>query len=182
MRTPWWDGDNAITTEGSSPDGPADACFDGTENDVWYIYTAQCDGMVSVNFCSDGGAVDSKIAVYGEIVCPVGEAIACNDNDGPGCGGLGASVSFAAVSGASYQIRIAIAEAGSHLLSIACVPGNGCPQDFNQDGSTDPDDLGDYINCYFAQPPCDRADYNADGSIDPDDLGDYINVYFGPAC
>ncbi|MGD9688906.1 MAG: lamin tail domain-containing protein [Phycisphaerales bacterium] len=57
-----------------------------------------------------------------------------------------------------------------------------CPQDFNNDGSVDPDDLGDYINCYFSVPPCDRADFNNDGSVDPDDLGDFINVYFGPGC
>ncbi|MGD9690006.1 MAG: GC-type dockerin domain-anchored protein [Phycisphaerales bacterium] len=54
-----------------------------------------------------------------------------------------------------------------------------CPADFNSDGSLDPDDLGDYINCYFSQPPCPQADFNGDGSTDPDDLGDFINAYFG---
>ncbi|MGD9690200.1 MAG: hypothetical protein AB7K52_11155 [Phycisphaerales bacterium] len=62
-------------------------------------------------------------------------------------------------------------------------PGEpSCPQDFNGDGTVDPDDLGDYINCYFATPPCPEADFNADGAVDPDDLGDFINAYFGPAC
>ncbi|MGD9688151.1 MAG: hypothetical protein AB7K52_05760 [Phycisphaerales bacterium] len=50
--------------------------------------------------------------------------------------------------------------------------------DFNGDGNIDPDDLGDFINCYFAMPPCPDADFNADGNIDPDDLGDFINLYF----
>ncbi|MGD9688129.1 MAG: hypothetical protein AB7V47_00120 [Phycisphaerales bacterium] len=53
-----------------------------------------------------------------------------------------------------------------------------CGADFNADGSLDPDDLGDYINCYFGVPSCDGADFNADGSVDPDDLGDFINAYF----
>ncbi|MGD9689440.1 MAG: hypothetical protein AB7K52_07465 [Phycisphaerales bacterium] len=53
-----------------------------------------------------------------------------------------------------------------------------CPADFNGDGNVDPDDLGDFINCYFSVPPCDGADFNGDGNIDPDDLGDFINVYF----
>ncbi|MGD9691007.1 MAG: hypothetical protein AB7K52_11790 [Phycisphaerales bacterium] len=53
-----------------------------------------------------------------------------------------------------------------------------CAADFNADGNLDPDDLGDYINCYFSQPPCPMADFNADGNIDPDDLGDFINAYF----
>ncbi len=54
---------------------------------------------------------------------------------------------------------------------------NTCRADFNGDGSIDPDDLGDYINCYFA-PVCEQGDFNGDGSQDPDDLGDFINIYF----
>ncbi|MGD9689419.1 MAG: hypothetical protein AB7K52_07580 [Phycisphaerales bacterium] len=57
-----------------------------------------------------------------------------------------------------------------------------CPADFNQDGNVDPDDLGDFINCFFAVPSCPGADFNQDGNIDPDDLGDYINTFFGPGC
>ncbi|MGD9690776.1 MAG: hypothetical protein AB7K52_14500 [Phycisphaerales bacterium] len=72
-------------------------------------------------------------------------------------------------------------------------PGNGgsfpdCEAgivDINFDGNVDPDDLGDYINIYFA--PQDRfrdgrADWNQDGNLDADDLGDYINAYFGGGC
>ncbi len=55
-----------------------------------------------------------------------------------------------------------------------------CPSDFNADGTIDPDDLADYIACYFTNPPCDAADYNRDTNIDPDDLSDYIAAYFGP--
>ncbi|MGD9688189.1 MAG: hypothetical protein AB7K52_05565 [Phycisphaerales bacterium] len=58
----------------------------------------------------------------------------------------------------------------------------GCPADFNGDGNVDPDDLGDFINCFFEIPPCNRADFNGDGNVDPDDLGDFINVFFGPPC
>ncbi|MGD9688205.1 MAG: hypothetical protein AB7K52_05485 [Phycisphaerales bacterium] len=55
----------------------------------------------------------------------------------------------------------------------------GCPADFNGDHNLDPDDLGDFINCFFSQPACAGADFNSDGNIDPDDLGDFINAYFG---
>ncbi|MGD9690140.1 MAG: matrixin family metalloprotease [Phycisphaerales bacterium] len=57
-----------------------------------------------------------------------------------------------------------------------------CPADFNQDGNVDPDDLGDFINCFFSAPPCPGADFNQDSNVDPDDLGDYINTFFGPPC
>ncbi|MGE0302514.1 MAG: hypothetical protein AB7Q91_07320 [Phycisphaerales bacterium] len=50
--------------------------------------------------------------------------------------------------------------------------------DFNADGETNADDLGDYINCYFASPPCPDGDFNGDGNHDADDLGDFINAYF----
>ncbi|MGD9689439.1 MAG: PQQ-dependent sugar dehydrogenase [Phycisphaerales bacterium] len=57
-----------------------------------------------------------------------------------------------------------------------------CPQDFNGDGFLDPDDLGDYINCFFGNMgdpgACGLADFNKDGSVDPDDLGDFIDQYF----
>lgn len=63
---------------------------------------------------------------------------------------------------------------------IVASPCDPCAvADFNQDGDLNPDDLGDYINCYFGIPPCDGADFNNDGDVNPDDLGDYINAYFG---
>ncbi|MGD9690500.1 MAG: hypothetical protein AB7K52_12240 [Phycisphaerales bacterium] len=58
------------------------------------------------------------------------------------------------------------------------VNGGNCAADFNGDGNLDPDDLGDYINCFFSLPPCEAADFNADGNVDPDDLGDFINAFF----
>ncbi len=56
--------------------------------------------------------------------------------------------------------------------------GSACPPDLNGDGTLDPDDLSDYIACYFAVPPCNQADYSGDGNIDPDDLADYIGAFF----
>lgn len=48
----------------------------------------------------------------------------------------------------------------------------------NRDANLDPDDLGDFLNDFFAVPPAIYADFNRDGDIDPDDLGDYLNEYF----
>ncbi len=52
--------------------------------------------------------------------------------------------------------------------------------DFNRDGLIDPDDLADFIACYFSAAECPGADFNGDGHIDPDDLADFIAAYFGP--
>ncbi|MGD9690740.1 MAG: hypothetical protein AB7K52_14680 [Phycisphaerales bacterium] len=68
---------------------------------------------------------------------------------------------------------------GADARGIVYLEGDdACPADFNGDGNVDPDDLGDFINCYFGVPPCDGADFNDDGNVDPDDLGDFINIYF----
>ena len=57
-------------------------------------------------------------------------------------------------------------------------PPSSCSADFDGDGALTPDDLSDYIACYFALPPCSRADINADGVVNPDDLSDLISAYF----
>ncbi|MBL8758771.1 MAG: lamin tail domain-containing protein [Phycisphaerae bacterium] len=70
---------------------------------------------------------------------------------------------------------------GLTLGTVIIPPGGACVQcapDYNGDGNLDPDDLADYIGCYFSAPPCDRADYNGDGNPDPDDLADFIAAYF----
>jgi methionine-rich copper-binding protein CopC len=53
-----------------------------------------------------------------------------------------------------------------------------CLADFDGSGTVDPDDLSDYIACYFAAPPCVGADFSGDGNVDPDDLSDFIAIYF----
>ncbi len=64
-------------------------------------------------------------------------------------------------------------------LSYGQVQAPTCRADFNGDTFVDPDDLSDYIACYFAIPPCNRADFNGDGNADPDDLSDFIALFFG---
>ncbi len=55
-----------------------------------------------------------------------------------------------------------------------------CAADFNQDGVVDPDDLSDFVACFFTL-PCSGADFNGDGAADPDDLSDFIGAFF-TAC
>ncbi len=70
------------------------------------------------------------------------------------------------------------AESGQALIRVRAY----CAADYNRDGVTDPDDLSDYISCFFDTPPCAKADQNGDGFIDPDDLSDYIALFFGGGC
>ncbi len=55
-----------------------------------------------------------------------------------------------------------------------------CRTDFNGDGISNPDDLGDYITTYFQYDPA--AEYNADCTLNPDDIGDFITEYYMGLC
>jgi len=74
--------------------------------------------------------------------------------------------------GAAADTSVAWDDAFFGAAAPSCVP------DYNGDGALDPDDLADYIACYFTAPPCSRADVNDDGNADPDDLSDFIAAYF----
>jgi hypothetical protein len=57
-----------------------------------------------------------------------------------------------------------------------------CDADFNGDGSLNPDDISDFITCFFLQVQfpgsCPQADFTADQLVNPDDLSDYIAAFF----
>jgi len=93
----------AFDNTDASTDGPQHtACsFFG---DVWYCWTATCDATVTVETCG-GTTVDTSIAVYDGCGCPVGAAdlLGCDDDT---CGDQ-SSVTFTAVQGDTYLIRIA---------------------------------------------------------------------------
>lgn len=96
---------------------------------------------------------------------------------------LGALGSWSAGNLSAYNFGIQLGEfsvplgIGYQTLTISRL----CAADFNSDGEVNPDDLADYINCYFTIPPCDRADINSDSEVNADDLADFINLYFA-AC
>ncbi len=64
------------------------------------------------------------------------------------------------------------------IADVMVILENFCPVDFNGDGFSDPDDLSDFISCYFQTPACGDADFNSDGRTDPDDLSDFIGAFF----
>jgi hypothetical protein len=68
-------------------------------------------------------------------------------------------------------------------LTPAAVP---CLADFNGDSVVNPDDLAEFITCFFldVQFPgfCADADFNGDGFRDPDDLAEFITTFFTSNC
>jgi subtilisin-like proprotein convertase family protein len=119
--------DNSAATADGSPDALCLAFGqDNIDNDVWFCWTSDCDGLVTVQTCGLTG-VDTKIAAYDGCGCPSGSGIlACNDD---ACGGaLQSSLSFTAVNGQSYLIRIGTfpgAAGGTGQFAISCQVGGG---------------------------------------------------------
>lgn len=113
-----------FSTIGTSTDGPvatgACSAVDLT-SDIWFCYTATCTDFVRVSLCAS--YYDTTLAVYAGCNCPTsGSALACDDDY---CGsGAGSEVTFDAVAGQSYMIRVAgwSDRQGEGLLEITCGP------------------------------------------------------------
>lgn len=72
------------------------------------------------------------------------------------------------------------------IADVMIILKNTCPTDFNDDGNLDPDDLSDFITCFFLHVTdvlnCPAADFNRDTFTDPDDLADHITSFFLGRC
>ena len=117
-RTPFSNAN--ATTDG--PDEPAACTFLGDSQfdyDVWFCYTAACDGEAVVSMC--GSEYDTKMAVYDGCDCPTQEPLACND-DGCGASAVDSRLTFQATSGQSYMIRVGgfLGAEGNGTLTIRC--------------------------------------------------------------
>src|SRR5262249_15583862 len=69
---------------------------------------------------------------------------------------------------------------------VARLSSPSCLGDFNHDGDVNPDDIADFIACYFgeigAPGSCPAADFNTIEGVNPDDIADFLAVYFSPCA
>ena len=157
-------------------DGDA-SCRFNSGKDLWYTFTAPESGRLTLSTC--GAILDTVLSVYDS--CG-GAELACNDSlFVDGCFFQSRIEALGLQAGQAVKIRLAAAQPdgiGAGFMEVSFVPGLVCDADFDQSGTLDPDDLSDFIACYFEQPPCDRADFDGSGTPDPDDLADFIAAYF----
>ncbi|HMN95219.1 MAG TPA: hypothetical protein PKC43_02530 [Phycisphaerales bacterium] len=98
-----------FSTLGATTDGPplppeCDEGFGlGFINDVWFLFVAPRDGLLTVSTCGTAN-YDTRLAAYEGAAC-FGPLVACND-DGAGCPGFTSLMSFETVAGTAYLIRI----------------------------------------------------------------------------
>ncbi len=125
-----------------------------------------------------------QVAVAGAVTLAGALRVRLLDGYQPPVGSTFDILTASSLSGAFTSVDLPRAASGAPLFSVSYAPTGvrlttlSCPADFNADGAVDPDDLSDFITCYFSHPPCPQADLNADGAIDPDDLSDYIALFF----
>ncbi|MGH7132974.1 MAG: GC-type dockerin domain-anchored protein [Phycisphaerales bacterium] len=186
------DGTTIFTNTNAHTDGFSEASCTGAANttmnfarDLWWRYTATRTGNVSVStvgLCN----WDTMLAVYGSCPSGPGQQIACDD-DTPSA--FTSSVSFAAVAGQSYLIRVGgynDSNFGSGGFRI-----NSCPADvaglggtLGADGILTVDDIVVYLSQFFANnlAVTDIAQLGGtqgpDGQITVDDLVLFLNLFF----
>ena len=107
------------------------------DNDVWFEWTADDDGIARVETCGLA-AHDTKLAAYPGTGCPAdGTAIACNDD---ACA-LQSAITFPVANGTTYTLQVgsfpgASGGAGDINISISPPPppacSSGCDEAMNQ--------------------------------------------------
>jgi len=125
------DGTTEFSNFGATTDGPpsvsdcpapGEGAFPAqdVESDIWFCYTATCDGIAIISLC--GSSYDTTMAAYSGCGCPVNGASACSDDD---CGfALDSRVTIPVRTGAELMIRIGgyLDEQGTGELTIICGP------------------------------------------------------------
>lgn len=112
------DGVTRFDTAMASTDGPVDRyncrppnlCYHfplgdhQVHNDIWFDYTATCDGTLIVDLC--GSSFDTKVAVYDGVDCPPTSLLASNDD---ACGSdlaVQSQASLLVTQGHLYKIQV----------------------------------------------------------------------------
>jgi hypothetical protein len=127
--------DPIVITDGSYDGTNVGATVDGPYahgNNVWYRYTATCDGTATASMCaSPNNYLDLRMYVYAGGACPTVTYIANND-DGCVTPDYGTpTVSFPVTAGSQYMIEIGnyTGELGAFNLALSCEAGGGLSND-----------------------------------------------------
>lgn len=120
------DGANAFSTLLATTDGPSEperCTFYGDPDitgDIWYRYTASCNGTVTMSLC--GSSFDTELALYPD-GCPgvSGSVDVCNDDS---CGRQ-SELTTTVVEGESFIVRVGGYKGaqGDGTLYVSCDPG-----------------------------------------------------------
>ncbi|MGQ0628069.1 MAG: matrixin family metalloprotease [Phycisphaerales bacterium] len=100
----------AGTTSGATGDGSS-TC--GGNNDVWYVYTADCTGPVRFEITS--ATFDPLLSIHGSCPGLINNQLACNDNT---VGNL-PRIDFNVAAGTNYRLRVAGVSGATGTFTIS---------------------------------------------------------------
>ncbi len=163
----WNDYDTAEATTSAPDEGGA--C--SLTSDVWYAWTASCDGEATAVINGDN-LFEPTMAIYASCPGTAGELLGCADTS------TGSAMAFDAVSGETYHVRVGSADntTGDGSVLLICTPVVACPADCNDSGSVDVQDVLEIIAAWGSDSGCDPTD---DGVTDVLDLLEAISAW-GP--
>lgn len=116
---------NNVGANTDGPDEPLLCDFFGQSqiaSDLWYCYTASCNGPVFVNLCDS--SYDTRLAVYEGCECPREQPLGCSeDSCGRGVLNFQSRLVITVAAGRQYMIRAGgfLDEQGDGRLAIGCV-------------------------------------------------------------
>ncbi len=179
-------GDTLFSISNASSDGAShfgDCGWDATfTKDVWYDYTADCEGYLAVSTCSQA-AFQTWIGVYQDCGCPLGalDLLAC-ETDSPGCANNTATVGGIFVNqGDCYKIRIgALApQQGGGTVTVTCTAlWDDCDGAFNL-GSFEGSININNRNATTDGPPHAGCDFAGDDQVNSDVWFDWTSPCTG---
>jgi hypothetical protein len=135
---------------------------------------------------SEGARFGSAIALSGNTFL-VGARSDLSNGNSPPNGMDGSAYLFANILAGCDGVTpdLCAIKAGATDANANDVPDDcetGCPADFNGDTLLNPDDLSEFITCFFLelqfQGVCPGGDFNGDGLLNPDDLSEFITTFF----
>ncbi|HRX86427.1 MAG TPA: hypothetical protein P5572_15505, partial [Phycisphaerae bacterium] len=167
------------------------SCAYNDFKDVWYTYTPRQDGPVEVN--TFGSVMDTTLAVFTQCPTTAGEfEVACNDTNAVQVPFDEAQVTFSALAGQTYYIRVSGLDAAAGGYNVVANGGRGVCLlgDFDHDGDVDLDDLAGFDGVLggpdVLTPPSgsipeyfERADFDLDGDVDLVDFARFEAAFHG---
>lgn len=118
-------GVNISTNASAGDDDGFASCQVDTHADVWFEYTADCDGVVFISTTGSNllPVNDPVLNVFTECVLDGGVEIACDDDSGAG---LNAALLFNTVAGEDYFIRVSGFGANKGDITLNLLPAGDC--------------------------------------------------------
>ncbi len=152
------EGLHAFDTRGADSTGPSDCDAGGPSSgiasDVWFRWSAPCDGPFRFTTCGHT-VTDDRIAAY-DGVCGALAPIICNDN---GCAdGLGSEIVLDAIAGREYLLRLGATPntpGGQGFLEVTLAgPCTApCAADFDGNRLVEVPDIFEFLGAWFRQEP-----------------------------